>query len=153
MNNVLHHAHLGIREDGLNLKDENSWWMFVQLRDDNITVVFCDLGLGIPKTLPIVRPGLWKKLISLNVTQDANIIEHALQDSVSRLQTTGRGKGLKQLIEVVTKTNQGTVSILSNKGRLHYNTDGEITMQNYGDSICGTLIHWTIPVQSQIGAS
>ncbi len=153
MNNVLHHAYIGIRQDGLNVRDDNEWWMFSQQKDDKITVVFCDLGLGIPTTLPVKKEALWKRLVSLNLTSDADVIEHALEDSVTRTRKEERGKGLKQLVDVVSQTAIGEVAIFSNRGALFYKVGGVIKKQNYSDSIFGTLIHWTIPVLRTNGVS
>ncbi len=153
MNNVMHHAYIGVREDGMGLQDNNDWWMFSQLRDNAITVVFCDLGIGIPKTLPIKKKALWKRLISLNLTSDADAIEHALQDSVTRTRQKGRGRGLTQLVDVVRKTPTGRVSIFSNCGAVHFKVGNDLKKNNHSDSICGTLIQWTIPVLTKDGVS
>ena len=146
MNNVRHHAYIGVREDGLELADNSEWWMFSQLKDDRITVVFCDLGIGIPKTLPLKKPALWKRIATLGAPNDAEAIEHALQDSVTRTAQKGRGMGLGQLVDVVRQIDSGTAAILSNRGRIQFNNDGSIKVKNYNDSICGTLIHWTLPI-------
>ncbi len=153
MNNVMHHAYIGIREDGLNLQDNNDWWMFSQLRDNAITVVFCDLGIGIPKTLPVKKKALWRRLIALNRTSDADAIEYALQDSVTRTRQKGRGRGLTQLVDVVRQTTNGRVRIYSNQGIVDFRVGSSQTRKNYNDSICGTLIQWTIPVLTKDGVS
>ena len=153
MNNAIHHAYIGTRDDGLSLNDNNDWWMFSQCREGQITVVFCDLGLGIPVTLPKKKPLLWERILLQGHKLDADVIEYAVQDSVTRMPVSGRGYGLKQLIDVVTTTNTGSVAILSNRGR--YFIDGKKTIKknHYDDSICGTLIHWTIPAILQDGVS
>lgn len=154
MNNACHHAYIARRDDGLNLEDSRQWWMFSQLKDEQLTVVFCDLGVGIPATLPLKKPKLWKSLLTLgSAPKDAEAIEYALQDSVSRMAQQGRGMGLGQLVDVVRQTENGVAAILSNRGRVEYRRDGSIKVKNYSNSINGTLIHWTLPILRDAGGA
>lgn len=50
MTNSIHHAYESGRGDGIEMIDKR-WWMFSQKRDGKLTVVFCDLGIGISHSL------------------------------------------------------------------------------------------------------
>lgn len=83
MTNCRHHAYIMKREDGLEKANEESeWWMFSQEKDGELCVVFCDLGVGIPNTLPVKRPTLWGKIMeSIGHKSDGKIIRAAIEDS------------------------------------------------------------------------
>ena len=138
--------------DGLNIADESTdWWMFSQEKDGMLSVVFCDLGIGIPLTLPIKKPGLWKQLITMSThVSDGLAILGAINDSITRTGKSYRGKGLRQLLEVVMASNSGMLSVYSNRGCYLYK-DGKHSSSNYKDSICGTLIAWKIPITESEG--
>ncbi|MGZ0077106.1 hypothetical protein [Methylomonas sp. ZR1] len=147
MTNSRQHAYIEPRQDGLHIFDEpTDWWMFSQEKDDMLTVVFCDLGIGIPATLPIKKPHLWQKLMTMfgQVTDGQAILE-AIADSKSRTGKSYRGKGLKQLLEVISASEKGILTVLSNRGCYRYQSGLEF-QQNYKDSILGTLIAWQIPI-------
>lgn len=148
MSNCHHHAYIGRRRDGLNADPKSKdWWMFSQERDGKLTVVFCDLGVGIPETLPIKRPALWKQLISMQKRpKDGKTIEAAVKESRSRTEKHYRGKGLKQLVEAIEQFPAARLLIMSNKGCYDYVANGSTRVVNYRGSILGTLIQWTVPI-------
>lgn len=150
MTNVINHAYRFPREDGLT-SSTSDWWMFSQEKDGILTVVFCDLGAGIPRTLKYKRPNLWKRIVKNRDIGDAGVIGHALIDSVSRTKQTHRGKGLGQIIGLIDAVDGGQVRILSNRGVLQ-RQGGRTTTRNYRDSIMGTIINWQIPLQSKEAA-
>lgn len=148
MTNAIHHAYDEIRQDSLNYKGCSNWWMFSQAKDGNLSVVFCDLGVGIPTTLPIKRPGLWERLIKRTLTPtDGDCIHEAIIEGRTRTGINGRGYGLGNIVEVVENIHNGTVNIYSNKGRYSSQKDAEYP-RDYTDSIFGTLIMWTVPMNS-----
>jgi hypothetical protein len=125
---------------------KKNWWMFSQERDGYLTVVFCDLGVGIPTTLPVKKPKWWQKIVSLGkADSDAEIIRGAVDMSLSRTGKHYRGKGLRQLLEVVQGHPDGAIRIFSNRGCYTFN-HGRASVRDYGDSIMGTLIQWKLPV-------
>lgn len=144
MANVINHAYQFPREDGIK-SQSSDWWMFSQEKDGVLTVVFCDLGAGIPKTLKYKRPNVWKRIIKRRVSGDAGVIGYALIDSVSRTKESHRGKGLGQIVGLIDAVQGGCVKILSNKGIL-CREGGQTTTGNYRDSIMGTIINWQIPL-------
>lgn len=150
MTNCHHHAYIGVRPDGLDYQDvQKNWWMFSQEKEGFLTVVFCDLGVGIPNTLPTKKPGIWQRIMSAGKAgSDSNIIEKAVEDSVSRTGKRYRGKGLKQLLEAVQDTQGGALQIFSNRGCYTF-AKGKVTLKDFTGSIMGTLIQWKVPIIQQ----
>jgi hypothetical protein len=147
MTNCHHHAYIEPRPDGLNVVDEQrDWWMFSQERDGVLSVVFCDLGIGIPGTLPIKKPTLWQRVKLFGSKLDAHAIQEAIGESRTRTGLHHRGKGLKQLVDVVTHVDQGEISIFSNKGRYTLKSQKE-SISQFTDNIYGTLIYWEVPIK------
>lgn len=155
MTNANHHAYEMIRLDGLNHTDDRKeWWMFSQIRDDHLSVTFCDLGIGIPRSLPIKKAGLWAKLKKqLGMSPpDGDAIRAAVDESRSRTGLPHRGKGLRQLVATVDKATEGGLLIYSNAGcyscRKHYDKRQEDSF-DYKGSILGTLICWRLPLDQE----
>ena len=109
-------------------------------------MVFCDLGIGIPATLPMKQPGLFRRLLSMGrATSDSACIQGAVEQSRSSTGLPGRGHGLGNIVNVVASTQSGIVSVMSNRGR--YSIDGgKIRVQDFKGSILGTLIYWRVPL-------
>lgn len=148
MTNAKHHAYLTIREDGLNYTPpHHDWWMFSQAREGFLSVVFCDLGIGIPNTLPLKKPGLYEKIRSLGrASSDGACIEDAIEDSRTRTQLPQRGKGLGNIVNVVSEQKGGVVMVLSNRG-FYLSKNGTAPKTcDLKDSILGTLIFWQVPL-------
>lgn len=146
MTNVLNHAYLLPRVDGTNITNSREWWMFSQSKDKEIMVAFLDLGAGIPRTLPVTQPSLWKKIIRLGKPDDSRAIAYAVKESISRTNESHRGKGLGQIARVIDTVPNGQMIILSNHGALSKNKQNT-RRKDYSDSIMGTLIFWKIPLQ------
>jgi len=147
MTNCHHHAYIGVRPDGLNVAHEpKEWWMFSQERDGWLTVVFCDLGIGIPGTLPIQKPSLWQRIQTFGGQLDAHAIQEAIIESRTRTGLHHRGKGLKQLVDVIARVGSGQVNIFSNRGCFTLKSGSESIFQ-FKDNIYGTLINWRVPIR------
>lgn len=148
MTNVLNHAYDLPRNDGLNVTEtRKNWWMFSHERDDILSVVFCDLGAGIPRTLPLKRRSVWNRLWRKGLRSDSEIIKFAVKDSVSRTRKSHRGKGLRQIVQVINGVVAAEAAVFSNNGSLVMRSGGKTRVQEYTDSIMGTLIFWRIPLQ------
>ncbi|MFY1894727.1 hypothetical protein ACOTCN_12135 [Achromobacter xylosoxidans] len=148
MTNVVNHAYDFPRLDGIATQPAG-WWMFSQEKNGTLYVAFCDLGAGIPGTLPKKRPHIWRALRELGKGRDGLAIKAAVKESVSRTQRDNRGRGLSQIVSMAESTNASFVTIYSNKGRYNRNADGKVKIHTYRDSILGTLIRWTIPLRKQ----
>lgn len=148
MTNAIHHAYDDIRQDGLGYKGSSDWWMFSQEKDGYLSVVFCDLGIGIPTTLPLKRPGIWQKLIMrIPTPTDGDCIREAIIEGRTRTGLSGRGYGLGNIVDVVENIPNGIVNVYSNKGRYDSRKNTQYP-SDYTDSIFGTLISWYVPMKS-----
>lgn len=150
MTNTVHHAYLGEEGEKLRFGIGKRWWMLSQEKDDLLTVVICDLGIGIPRSLPRSSTfsaesvsELWRSL-GLDRT-DANAIKVALQLGRTRTGVEGRGKGLAEIVDAVNLSERGSVFISSNRG-VFTSQGGDVMATNSSRSIHGTLIHWQVPI-------
>lgn len=153
MTNAIHHAYDGIRQDGLDFNSSTDWWMFSQAKDEHLSVLFCDLGIGIPASLPVKRKKLWDRMISLNsAPTDSECIQEAIVEGRTRTGMDGRGYGLGDIVSVVENVPRGVVDVYSNHGR-YLSINGTTKIVDFVESICGTLICWRVPLNaSKIGA-
>jgi hypothetical protein len=161
MTNVSQHAYLDLRNDGAEIAGDKGWWMFCREEDDHIFVAFCDLGVGIPVTLPKTIEEnndqnryvkILQKLLGSKKTKysDGPIIRAAIEVKRSRTLKSHRGKGLLDMIKAIESTG-GRLAILSNKGGYLYNVNNSEpseVVKNYRDSILGTLILWSLPLNA-----
>ncbi|MDB0572207.1 hypothetical protein LBW59_15710 [Ralstonia solanacearum] len=149
MTNVVNHAYLAPRKDGLAWETERDWWLFSQEKDGVLSIVFCDLGAGIPGTLPARKPELWRRIVMQGRHRDGSAIKYAVHDSVTRTRQSHRGKGLGQIVSVIKDLPGAQVAIYSNAGAILRRPTGGTKVTEYADSILGTLINWMIPLPSK----
>jgi hypothetical protein len=150
--NCKQHAYEAPRGDG-HANVEN-WWMFSQYLEHDLTVALCDLGIGIPRSLP-TRDEIWKRVARLMffrgwTDDDAYRIQAAMNVGATRTKKRHRGKGLNDMRTALDGL-QGRLQIHSNSGFYAYDaaTQKE-TCKNFTteDSILGTIVLWSIPVGS-----
>ena len=153
MMNAMNHAYEEPRNDGLAAPPEERWWLFCREREESFLVGVCDLGIGIPRSLPAKYPDEILRAAIKNLTggalrNDARLIQAATEIERTRTDRRGRGKGLADLKRIVDEVPGGVLSIFSNRGLLSY--DGKSTKrQNFGRSIKGTVVLWEIPLSAQ----
>lgn len=149
MTNVCQHAYIGRRDDGLDHDGPRDWWVFSQEKDGQLFVALCDLGVGIPVTLPKTNPSLFGRLKAMAGIEplDGECITAAIEDSRSRTGRPERGKGLGDIIRAVSGAPSGRAVVFSNRGCYTLN-GGKEASGNYRDSILGTLISWRVPIQA-----
>lgn len=150
MTNTLHHAYLGQIGTQLRHRIGRRWWMLSQERDGLLSVAICDLGIGIPRSLPRSPSFPWESIKRLWQTlrldgSDASAIKVALQLGKTRTEQKGRGKGLSEIVEAVRLSERGRVIISSNKG-VFTSAPNDNYVGNHSHSIRGTLIHWQVPI-------
>ena len=153
MTNCVHHAYDGERLDGFG--NVTKWWMFSEERDGKIVVAFCDLGIGIPRSLPLNKAGLYGKVkaimsaLGLNHT-DGNLIRAAMEVGKTRTLEKHRGKGLMDLRAVLDAMG-GVLQIHSNGGFYEYRAENKSeqckTFKQM--SILGTLVLWSVPIPEE----
>ena len=149
MTNAIHHAYDGLRQDGLGYKSSTDWWMFSQAKDGYLSVVLCDLGIGIPASLPLKRPSIWDKLVLRKPSPtDADCIREAIIEGRTSTSVDGRGYGLGNIVNVVENAMGGVVIVDSNHGRYDSRADSPFP-ENYTDSIMGTMIFWNVPMKAK----
>jgi hypothetical protein len=153
MTNTVHHAYPD--EGGRDLRRfiGKRWWAISQERDGELSISICDLGIGIPRSLPrsatftsaTVRAA-WKAL-GLD-SSDASAIRVAVELGRTSTGQKGRGRGLAEIVAAANLSAEGRVLISSNKG-VFTSFDGKTHAYNHAQSIRGTLIHWTVRIADQ----
>lgn len=144
------HAYLESRRDGLPDVDLKKWWMFCRESEETMLVAVCDLGIGIPRSLPLKYPeehisALLSKFRGGAHSNDAKMIRAAMEIERSSTNLKGRGKGLKDFLKVVESTLGSRLYIFSNKGLVTY--DGsDLKTETFLRSIRGTLVIWVVPI-------
>jgi hypothetical protein len=147
MTNSVQHAYIADREDGVTKGGEKRWWLFSQERDGILSFVICDLGIGIPKSLPKVNSGL-KKLIDVFASDRADVESIRLASELGKTSTSApyRGKGLPEILNAARESEQGACMIYSNRGQFGYGAGSQAVENQFSDSIYGTLIEWRVPI-------
>ena len=141
------------------------WWVSASYNKSSgeLSVLCYDRGLTIPKTIPSsnVRERLFiflnEKALSDRI--DCNLIEAAMRSPHGRTQTgnPGRGKGIRQLMDFIDKSERGELRVYSRKGMVSYakrdaHKDAKFTKKQTKKSIRGTLIEWRVIVDGDGGA-
>lgn len=145
--NAIHHAYIKNRALSPVAKDKAAWWMFSQIRNNIVDVVICDLGIGIPNTLPETNRTLYLSVReAFKGKIDAELIVRAIQNSSTRTQQCNRGNGLKKIAQIASDTRGAHLAILSSFGMLAL-TNKETILQNFKKPLPGTLISWSIPLE------
>jgi hypothetical protein len=157
MTNSRQHAYTQPRRDSSAAENENTpptegrWWMFSQLKDGALSVSFCDLGIGIKRSL--LEGKAWPTAVveamvsSLGLGwKDSAYIKAAFELGTSRTNAEHRGKGLRDL-KTVVEGGGGWLLVLSNRGFYRCSDNGKSERTgDFVDSIYGTVISWQVPV-------
>ena len=164
MNNVKHHAYIMPRNSNFASKVSatDRWWMFSQEKDGKLTVLICDLGAGIPRTVPKTKRESLAPVIRwmrLHKRSDGAVLSAVLKqtvlkerpsdsaDSASRTGLLNRGKGFYNIVKTVRAIDGGAVVIHSNSGYWRSLKPGEQENNTYKNSIGGTIVSWQIPLK------
>jgi len=132
--------------------------MYSQLKDGKLSVSFCDLGIGIKRSLldgkTWVTDFIEKTRVALGIgSADSDYIRTAFELGKSRTREQNRGKGLRDLKTVIEAVG-GWFRVLSNQGLYRYTAkDNRETKSDFTDSIFGTVISWQVPVASKEDAT
>ncbi|AMW83932.1 hypothetical protein AK972_3132 [Pseudomonas yamanorum] len=158
MTNAHHHAYIARRSDGIaSAKSYKPWWMFSQEKDGMLSVVFCDLGVGIPGSLPYSDDDGWRKWylvlsrFGLQNLGDARLIRGAIRHSKTRTRKHNRGKGLTQIVETVLASKDSVAIVQSNRGWYQIKK-GKETYGDFTMSTNGTIIYWQMPLTARPGS-
>ncbi|MEX0161697.1 hypothetical protein MRBLPD1_000151 [Pseudomonas brassicacearum] len=150
--NSSEHAYLKSYKTPLPGMAQKKWWLFARQVGDEVAVVICDLGLGIPGTLE----ANWREELASYLKsrqglkrQDHKMIQLAFTVGKTSTQKKNRGKGLKDILKVVKDQKVGALSIYSNRGVYSLNNlHGPGTSHDEKHSIHGTIIQWKIPIEA-----
>ncbi|MEZ1745699.1 MULTISPECIES: hypothetical protein [Pseudomonas] len=131
---------------------QQKWWLFARQVGDDVAVVICDLGVGIPGTLQ----ANWKEELASYFQsrqgirrKDHKMIELAFTVGKTSTNKGNRGKGLKDILKVVREQGVGGISIYSNRGVYALdNSSGKVTSLDERNSIHGTIVQWMIPIEA-----
>ncbi|MGH7784995.1 MAG: hypothetical protein ACREO5_14280, partial [Candidatus Binatia bacterium] len=155
MTNVCQHAYP--KEDFAAHPARNRWWLaghVNRLRGD-VTITFCDLGVGIPRTLPklyaseVIRAVL--ALLPGVKPNDGEMIKAGMELGRSATKQSNRGKGLNDLRKFIDAAAAGSLHIVSGRGKYRYGAGGVESISNHRISVGGTLLKWTVPMARVTG--
>jgi hypothetical protein len=153
MTNTVHHAYPENhkRIDGTQNQGEKKWWLFSQLHNDVLNIVFCDLGIGIPRSLPLKHKALTAIVKKLRKDRaDIDSIKLACELKQTSTNEQNRGKGLPQILDAARSSKQGSCQIFSNSGQYGFTSDRKDIAKQFSSSIYGTLIDWRMPLEKEI---
>lgn len=161
LTNVTQHAYSEPRMDGTGIPDDRGWWMFVREEPETLTVIFCDLGLGVPHTVPNSgKHASWletgmanvKRAIGHHTHRDAELISATVEEKRSRFRKDNRGNGFANMVETINAVEGGILRIYSNRGFYAYQKhegETEQIVQNFSNSIYGTVVGWQITLPKE----
>lgn len=152
MANCVEHAYFGLAQGNIEI---TKWWAFAGIKENKLVVVICDKGIGIPCSLPLTRAESMiegvKNALKLKRLNDSSMIKIASRMGRTRTNQGNRGKGLKDIRAIIDSSNEGHLSIYSNKGYYRYfrnNLQLNDHMKEQKTSVCGTIIEWSIPLNA-----
>lgn len=157
MNNAIQHAY----PDGTKFRYpflKGEWWMcgsFDPVKG-RFKVIFFDQGIGIPATLP--RSSHWEKARGLILgwgkgSDDARLIEAAIEVGRSSTRLTGRGYGLDEIRQFIDRNDDGRLRILSGRGEYIYEKGGRVHRMIHPSAVGGTLIEWEVTPGTAVEAA
>ena len=134
-------------------KRSTNWWVFSEEYNSNLTIVFCDIGIGIPAS--IREPSRQDQNIVLKLLQavvgektDGELIRVAFEIGKSKTKEPNRGKGLQEVKAVLEDKGQGKLLVQSGTGFYSYEPKKSILAStgSFAQKIPGTLISWSMPI-------
>lgn len=153
--NVTHHSSLAAREDDLKLPPTKQWWMFSHESKSRLYIAVCDLGIGIPRSLPRVHTlekvqEAISRMFGDKRPTDGRMIHAALRLGRTRTHEENRGLGFTDIIQIVNAVPGSFLQIYSNRGGLVYKADDlrpSIKNRTFKNSILGTILVWSFPLK------
>jgi hypothetical protein len=136
------------------------WWLSasIDITRHEVTVILCDQGVGVPKTLDVslfeglqlhIEQSNWLSIFRSR-RSDGVAIKAATELFRTGTGQAGRGKGFRDMKAFVDKCADGELAVLSNRGRYHYIGGVDCSRErseSFDDevrSIGGTIIEWRI---------
>lgn len=155
--NAVHHGSTG--RDGVVREDDDGipilprrWWLFGGVHDGYLSLVVSDLGIGIPRSLPLRWRDHDIRMIANSLSlqsNDSDYIRVAMELHRTRTGQRNRGRGMRQLRNAITDADAGYLVVYSNRGVYKYHGDDESeSRHNFKYGIHGTTIEWSMPLES-----
>jgi hypothetical protein len=160
MGNCVEHAYKEHPDVTRAMPNDPGWWVFQQVKDDYLTVVVCDLGIGVSRALPLAladEPGLLNKLLHIarrTRGEDNRALLAAMEYGRSSTRERQRGKGMRNAHAVVDDVGEGQFVAVSNRGCYLYERtrSPDKTFRRtvkLKHSINGTILRWTLPLKKR----
>lgn len=155
--NCVEHAYKSHPDVTWRMPENPNWWVFQQVKDEELNVVVCDLGIGVSKALPLKlknEQGLLKKLMHLvrrTKGLDSRALLAAMEYGRSSTRQVKRGRGMRNAHAVIDDHGEGTFYAMSNQGYYVYRktsmaTAGQCKTIRFRHSINGTILGWRLPL-------
>ncbi len=126
--------------------NRTEWWIFAQEKDNELTIAICDLGIGIPTSLPHKKTGIYEWILKRGKPEkESELIAEAIHYQITRTRRKNQGKGLTQLTQVIDKAKNAAIYIHSNHGCYAKYSD-KTELKDYDTSVGGTVITWRLPL-------
>ncbi|WP_211211107.1 hypothetical protein [Asticcacaulis biprosthecium] len=123
------------------------WWFLASYNEDKkrFSILVFDHGQGIPATLRRLGWEVLKNFLHSSLFSDADAIEAAFKNPRSATGEKNRGKGLREMRNLLDKFSKGTLRVVSGKGEYFYDCEnGGVEKRLYKHDIGGTLVAWEI---------
>jgi hypothetical protein len=133
------------------------WWMFSREDKERLYIAVCDLGIGIPRSLPKVHTAervteAISRIFKDKRPTDGRMINAALRMGRSRTDQGNRGLGFTDILQVINQIDRSALVIYSNRGSLTYKADQQrpsIKTRTFKNSILGTILVWSFPLNGE----
>lgn len=162
MSNVKHHAY----PTGCSVPPElQRWWLFSSCRPPEkgkggqLYLAFYDIGIGIPETMRLRLDGMRERLaggwqglmrdlgLGDGLGQDRDLLRLAIDHERSSTGLHFRGKGLPEMKEFASSTDEGRMTIISGGAQYTYRAQNRQTITyRCRQALGGTLILWNLPL-------
>lgn len=150
-NKAIGEAMLNVKQHAYpdNEQDNRFWWATAEIIDNTLHLALCDRGVGIPETLSNKS---WFQDILKTIKQrssDSEMIKEAMiYTRSSRQGVSGGGLGSRDIQDLILKSNDGHLTIISGKGFYRLESRETEVAIEIGRDVNGTLIQWEIPLKN-----
>jgi hypothetical protein len=172
MDNCIYHGYL---DEGKGKKDrcdyftcqkaipeKQKWWLFSQIKDNELYVALADLGIGFPRSLresnAAKTKGLWAYITNKLQREEGRLPDHKIlrevveaEQNITSTEQANRGKGIAQITQLAREDEHSGLAIWSYKGGYIMKKEKSSATRRgsaikYSESIQGTIIYWSIPI-------
>ena len=139
MENTVSHAYLDKQKFV-----HKDWLLFAEKRENIISFIFLDTGLGIPKT--VIKKEIDKLLTTISKSSESNILFSTLKGEYrTRTKEINRGKGLPYIYNLFANNHIENLRIISNKACFNLNDNKDVERH-----LQGTFFYWEINLNNYI---